>query len=745
MKKQFRMAACYCTVLFTLLCCFGLQAQQQVTETKYYGGEPILLEQEQDFSQWQHLFSGTVTPTKRQQNDTDYSTRSANCPTQGINRTIDGSCNNISINVAADFGKANIQLRRELPSVYNSNGDPVGTNRGNPRVISNTIFKDECGASSKRLSSFVFSWGQFLDHDLSATPTNSAEPFPISIPPNDDFTGIINFNRSRNEGGPGALRQQGNDITSWIDASNVYGSDVITAGNLRSNVNGKLKVITSSPHGDLLPTGSGMLPPGGGFFMAGDGRVNEQPGLTALHTLFVREHNRICDQLVAAGMTVDEDIYQAARKEVGAIIQSITYNEFLPALGVSLSAYSGYDDSVQPDIFNSFAAAAFRLGHTMVSDNVPRFDDNGNSIGHYTLEQSFFRPELIANNGIEDILNGLARQFQEEIDAKIVENLRTVIGQFPGAPNFDLAAINIQRGRDHGLADYNTFRTHFTANPANTYSDISSDPEVQIALQTAYPDIDDMDLWVGLLAEDHVPGTSLGLTLHAMLAEQFERLRDGDFYYYENDPAFTAADVFTIKNTRLSDVIKRNTNIVNIKNQVFFAPCPVTTNLGPTDNILGTAREQHKASFSLTASNDIGNTAGAVYDAAFEVTLLPGFDSVMGSELHALINGCDSGGFNKQAEQALLSLQSETVKVSNFPNPFSDITTIKCDLAEAAKMHLSVMNMAGQELVTVLSGTELSAGHHQFDFDGSKLTPGIYLLLIQTARGTQTQKMVIAR
>ncbi len=268
------------------------------------------------------------------------------------------------------------------------------------------------------LSSFVFSWGQFVDHDITHIEVNDAEPAPISVPANDlFFTTDIHFDRSVVHPGTGvnAPREQTNSISSWMDASMVYGSDEGRANWLRTFSQGKLKTSAN----DLLPfntvTGeyadpidpnaphmAGDESGNAKVFVAGDNRANEQAGLTAMHTLFVREHNRICDELISLGYSVDEEIYQIARKWVGAIIQNITYQEFLPALGVQLTPYFGYNPDILPDISNTFAAAAYRLGHTMISDNLLLYDNQCNPIagGSLSLVEAFFNITHIQTHGI---------------------------------------------------------------------------------------------------------------------------------------------------------------------------------------------------------------------------------------------------------------------------------------------------------------------------------------------------------
>jgi len=535
-----------------------------------------------------HLIRNAFSSTSNPKNKKSKKYSKVACTDQQVYRQIDGSCNNLSEDISINWGSKDIALKRFIPDVYNDNNDLVGQNRKHSRVISNTIFKTENDIPSNSLSSFVFTWGQFLDHDIILTPTDSVTA-NISVVPNDIIISPIPFMRSailQGTGSNGISREQINNTTAWIDASQVYGSNIELANELRTFENGKLKTATAD-------NGETILPQINGQFLAGDERALEQPGLTSLHILFVREHNRICNALLACGITNDEEIYQLARKKVGALLQSITYNEFLPALGIQLPEYIGYDNTIQPDILNVFGTAAFRLGHTMVTDELLFYNDEGQQLESLSLAEAFFKPTITQQNGIEIILNGLAQQFQQKVDAKVVESLRSFLFGAPPNAGFDLVALNIQRGRDHGLDDYNDYRSAFGIRLATNFSDITSDTILQNNLTNIYNnDVNDIDVWVGLLSEDHLPNAAVGETLHAMLSTQFTALRNGDFYYYKNDPALSDNEKRSIDNTRLSDIIKRNTNIKNIKYNVFYGPCDeekISLNCTTDDNICNCA------------------------------------------------------------------------------------------------------------------------------------------------------------
>lgn len=437
-------------------------------------------------------------------------------------------------------------------------------------------------------------WGQFLDHDIDLTDgADPAELIHIPIPTGDpEFdpagSGVVTLpmNRSLYDTATGSdmPRQQLNEITAWIDASNVYGSDADRAAALRAN-DGSGRLQTSA--GDLLPFNTAGLPNAGGssadLFLAGDVRANEQVSLTVMHTLFVREHNRLAQQIAAVNPGLsDEQIYQRARRLVGAMMQAITYREFIPVLlgKDALPPYTGYDSRVDAGIANLFSTASFRFGHSALSPTLLRLDVDGNPIaaGNLALRDAFFSPSAIAKaGGLEPYLRGLATQRHQEIDPFVIDDVRNFLFGAPGQGGFDLVALNLTRGRDHGLPDYNTAREAMGLSPQSGFTGISGDPAIQERLRAAYNDsIADVDAWIGGLAEDHLPGALVGELIHAVLVRQFTALRDGDRFWYER--TLSKGDQQLVNNSRLSDIIRRNTGIADeIQDDVFHVPAVAAT------------------------------------------------------------------------------------------------------------------------------------------------------------------------
>ena len=426
-------------------------------------------------------------------------------------RSIDGSNNNLR---HREWGSAGSELARIVDMAYADGiGEPSGPDRPSPRLISNLVSAQHTAMPNERgLSDMVWQWGQFIDHDIDLTAEGDVEFLPVSVPQGDlqfDPSGTgseaIGFTRSAVADGSGDTaerpRQQINQITAFIDGSMIYGSDSERTAALRAFRGGRLK----TSQGDLLPMNEAGLPNAGGngdsLFLAGDIRANEQVGLTTMHTLWVREHNRLADEIAADNPSFsDESVYQRARRLVIAQIQAITFNEYLPAVlgSDAISPYRGYDPRVQPTISNLFATAAFRFGHTQLSSELKRLNDDGTEIaaGPLPLRQSFFNPAPLKTDGIDSVLKGLANSVSQEIDTHLVEDVRSFLFGAPGEGGFDLASLNIQRGRDHGLPDYNSCRVQLGLGPVESFSEITSDPELAQALEQAYATVDAIDVWV---------------------------------------------------------------------------------------------------------------------------------------------------------------------------------------------------------------------------------------------------------
>ena len=612
-------------------------------------------------------------------------------------RTINGTSNNLN---QPEMGATQSQILRLTSNGYTDLiAEPAGKNRPNPRKISNYIFAQNNLINDPRgLSDYSWVFGQFIDHDIVLVGDTKDELMPISVPAFDAHfdpmgTGqeMIPMKRSAYDPSSGIgvnyPRQNNNEITAWMDASNVYGSNEFRSNWLRSFVNGKLK--TSA--GNLLPynTIDGKFDSGVDidapemamenpfiekWFIAGDIRANENTLLTSMHTLFVREHNRICAELLADDPALnDEILYQKARRKVGALIQSIAYMEWLPSMGIQLLTYSGYYPTTNANIMNVFSAAAFRYGHTTINSKIIRMENDGSTMpaGNTVLKEAFFNPNsLIVGGGIAPLLKGMATQVQQDFDSKMIDDLRNFLFGQPGQGGLDLAAINIQRGRDRGLPDYNTIRVDFGMERLTSFNELSTNPAVNQVFADMYGDVNDIDPWVGMLAENHMPDALFGETAMRIIALQFKNLRDGDRFYFENDPAFSMEEIEEIKSTLLSDIIRRNTDIV-IHDEVFWA-------------------EPHQNSVAIKEVIVAGN------------------------------------------------------QLVSFPNPSTGAFSIQLNSLVEGEALIEIRNNLGQEVVS--RKVHLLEGENQFDLTfPNQLSNGFYQVVFTVEKGLVSSKLLLLR
>jgi hypothetical protein len=600
-------------------------------------------------------------------------------------RTLDGSRNNQR---NPDWGRANTQyVRVAAPNYADRVAQPVSG--PSPRYVSNRIFNDTSQNlfSENGVTQWGFAWGQFLDHTFGLRQEAGGENAPLRFDAADPLEGFrndlgsISFSRTPAAPGTGTRspRQQINTVPSYIDAFAVYGGDASRLEWLRDGpYDGRLvnNAATFLLDDGYLPRRDARGDAGSAPFMAADGRLTSQPNramvagdvraneniaLTATHTLFAREHNRIASLLPRR--LGDEARFEIARRVVGAEQQYITYTEFLPALGARLSPYRGYDARVNAGLSNEFAVVGYRA-HSMIhgelessadaSDYTPAELDairahgvevvpEGDELEFVVpLNVAFFNPDLLEQIGLGPVLAGLGGEPQYRNDEQIDNQLRSVLFQVPISGNpqcldgptlpqcfrgvLDLGAVDIARGRDHGMPGYNGLRRAYGLRPLTSFTEVTgertdrfpNDPEIDprnpiddpdsidfvqlfdragnpiplaspeadaeavigvrrttlaARLRAIYREVDRVDPFVGMISEQHVAGTEFGPLQLAVWKRQFEALRDGDRFFYLNDPVLLEIErTFGITyRHRLSEIIELNTD-ADVADDVFHEP-----------------------------------------------------------------------------------------------------------------------------------------------------------------------------
>ncbi|KAH9520004.1 hypothetical protein Btru_071458 [Bulinus truncatus] len=505
----------------------------------------------------------------------------------------DGTCHNLA---NPTFGMAGAVFRRLLPPRYEDDDGQTprltgvdGAPLPSPRTVSATVHENESQRSNQG-TMMLMQWAQFLDHDVSFSPDRDhmkccsddlvfsgelhrdvrkgGPCFPIIVDKNDHYfkdvsSRCLEFKRSPGVYDSHNVRQQYNQASSWIDASHIYGTTRRDARKLRSLKNGKLRVENIGGH-EFLPEDEDSTDKtcfrqekGDYCFKAGDTRVNQFPGLTALHTIFVRYHNQVCDRLRAVHPRwKDGRLYNVARRVVIAVIQKISYGQFmrqiLGPIAAEFDLHPGavkfvYDETVDPTLTNVFSTAAYRFGHSMIKDSLT-IDGKVVKTG-----KLFMRPRYVLES-LPGLVRALIDEKCEKTDRYYSQGMTDRLFEKPNDPTSgrDIVSINIQRGRDHGLPPYNEWRELFGLK-RKSFNDMGSK-----RYRKVYSSPDDIDLYSGGVNEESLKGAMVGQLFATILTKQFRDLKFGDRFWFENqddETSFSKGQIHEILKITLSKVI----------------------------------------------------------------------------------------------------------------------------------------------------------------------------------------------
>ena len=504
-----------------------------------------------------------------------------NCSTSTVNqfRTADGTCNNLDNPL---WGASSTAYSRVQPAHYEDGvQQPVGFSQlrrfrafkapwPSAREVSRIIVRDLPPRAP--LSHLFVSWGQVIAHDLGRvgefdTPVCdescdinelSEFCFPILVRPIDRVYGVLGQNRGRCLPLTRAVgeclrpqenrtfdiaRQQLNQVTHYLDGSSVYGSTPRGLASLRlfeaglMKVGGRQESIKENPPFSPLSSPQGLP-----LFGLGDFRGNIITPLITVQTILLRQHNHLVRQLAIINPCWDDErLYQEARKIVGALIQIITYEEFLPLLYGShfrkyIGSYPGYDSSVMGAVSNEYNNAVFRFGHSLISDSFARLDSNNNPlpIGPLGLRESFLNSfQYFISGGTDPLLRGLMQDRSRASDVFVNRVFTTqLFAANDDSLGQDIASLDIQRGRENGLAPYRAYekfcQDKFNVNARFANSSIASQ------LKSVYGDDgfkNGIDLWVGSQAEEHLQGANIGPTQACIMGITFSSIRNGDRFW----------------------------------------------------------------------------------------------------------------------------------------------------------------------------------------------------------------------
>lgn len=540
------------------------------------------------------------------------------CPNNKY-RTLDGSCNNLR---RPAWGMAGTRYARLVPAKYADgvHAPPISVT-GQPlpsaRAVSVVLFPD-VDIKDKRWTLLTMQWGQIITHDMSmamgntqakpyatsccsedgstALPTERAPDvcYPILIPRNDPVfapyrQGCMNFVRSTTDimqgcGNAYEPAEQLTTVTSYMDLSLVYGSNQALSDMLREFRGGRMIVEVrngreyppSNPNRTEVCDGEG---PGEACYLGGDVRINQNPQLTLLQVMLLREHNRLASILAHLNPHWDDEtLFQEARRINIGQYQFISYYEWLPLflggdnlrrhgiLYKSQSHINDYREEVDPSTLQGHATAAFRYFHSLIAGHLDLVEEHRHSYGALRFSDVLNRPGVLEQgDGLDDLSRGMVTQPEQASDQWFTSEITDFLFRQGRPFGLDLRAIDVQRGRDHGLASYNDYRQFCGLRRAHTFRDFADQisPENIEKLASLYVHPDDVDFTVGGSLERHVPGTEAGPTFNCILMEQFYRARVGDRYFFEsgNSPhPFTPEQLDEIRKYSLARLVCDNAN-----------------------------------------------------------------------------------------------------------------------------------------------------------------------------------------
>jgi len=555
--------------------------------------------------------------------------------TRGAWRSIEGDCNNVN---HPDWGRAGI------PFVHLEGSGAVIPNLPNERVLSNHLLQTPAFKLDKDFTAperrtgvkpdllgrnaFFVAYSQMVSHDLGQNPlvfdfANALSNYVVKIQePNDPLldlsspfnkTGIFSI-KSLGDTDSNGIFFSANNASSYLDAAPIYGHRQSTTNQLRTFSGGKLK--TNQNNGlDLVKQDgvSNLVPNECGSFghdnnAAGDLRVDENIVLTALHTVWMREHNYLASQFAAQHPTwTDEQLFQKARAKIIALWQHIAFDELMPALlgrawQRGMHSYHGYDDEVDVSTSDAFSTAAFRVVHDLVSLPVlVLFENCSHSVPPLTTgvpnqERANCIPAYFAQVGLDAVVRGSINQFAQAQDHAVVDGIRSVfLSATTRGGNLDVETSNIFRGREHRLPTFDEIRKYHTGkslydehgcNPGSTqdpircFDLITNNRTHALVMQTYYKKVSNIDAYVGLITESYRFPYQFPPLATEMIIDQFAKVRSGDFWWYENteNGMFSQSDINAINQVSFADIVRRHvSSAVDISDDIFSvrSDCPL--------------------------------------------------------------------------------------------------------------------------------------------------------------------------
>lgn len=552
-------------------------------------------------------------------------------------RTADGSWNNLA---DPKEGAAGTRFLRnvEHTAIRPETGTQLLT--PNPREISLKLFSRGNGPTGAAvmhevpfLNMIAGAWIQFMNGDwINHGEIHYKDAIEVPLPDDDPartrywqtkmFIGKTQADPTHMSGREVAARTSINEVTHWWDGSQIYGSDQATQNRLRSMVGGRL---TLQEDGRLPLDGKGVEDTG---FTR-----NWWVGLSMLHTLFVREHNAICDHLAQAYPDWDDNrLFNVARLINAAVMAKIHTVEWTPAIlpnpslafGVNMNWYGAFTNMLRKGKARKTVADINVRNPEMGGVVGNPVDKHGRGFGlteefveiyrlHSLLPETLALRSFSGGGAHETVPFHATRQSgsskitgrfsiadlffsfgNQHPGALVLNNYPRFMQELsiPGNPFFDMGTVDIVRARERGVPRYNEFRRQLGLNPIRMFEDLTDSAEHVAKLKEVYgsdpADVEKLDLLVGTLAEGRRPtGFGFGETMFSIFLLNATRRLQADRFFTDcyNEDVYTPEGLHWIDLVDLKTVILRHypelaaTGLTNIRNA--FEPWDADETLSP--------------------------------------------------------------------------------------------------------------------------------------------------------------------
>jgi hypothetical protein len=498
-------------------------------------------------------------------------------PPPGVShyRTADGSWTNLD---NPKEGAAGTRFPRNVANaaIVPEDGERLLT--PNPREISRKLLtRGDTMAEVPFLNLLAACWIQFQNHDwINHSDNLTTELIEVPLPDDDPareryrqskmFIGRTQPDPTYKESGEDTPVTFINEVTHWWDGSQIYGSDQRTQDRLRSGVDGKLRIEDDG----RLPTDRKGIEETG--FVR-----NWWVGMSMLHSLFVMEHNAICDELKRAHPDWDDArLFNTARLVNAAVMAKIHSIEWTPAILPNEALNLGLNSNWYGMLTYRFRKAKERKAVATYNVRNPELggivgnhiNRHGQPFGlteefvevyrlHSLLPETLVLHNHIDDKSIDEVPFAASRQAGS---AKLTERVPMVdlfysfgnqhpgalqLNNFPrfmqemsipGNPLFDMGAVDVLRARERGVPRYNEFRRQLGLNPIRTFDDLTDDKEQVAQIKEVYgDDVEALDLLIGTLAEGHRPtGFGFGETMFQIFILNASRRLQADRFYTDD-------------------------------------------------------------------------------------------------------------------------------------------------------------------------------------------------------------------